>query len=143
MCIKKFTIRFSLLLAGFFLLAHAVLPHTHHDGIICFTEDITCHCDDHSTDLSHQATHHGHHDSDGCDLKDNVLRQADSDDPAPTILTFDFLSLCHLGYHLSGSHLDPPEIESWLRHKPYLETYTSPCVASVKSLRAPPFSFFG
>lgn len=142
MRIKKIIIQFSLLLAGIFLLAHAVLPHTHHDGIICFTKSV-CHCDDHSTDLSHQATHHEHHNSDDCDLKQNVIRQADLDETIDFTFQVDLLSLCCLGYHLCGSHLDPPDIEQRVQLKPYLESYTSPCVVSVKSLRAPPVSFFG
>ena len=106
------------MLAGLFLLTHAVLPHTHHDGIICFSHSV-CHCDDHSTDLSHQATHHEHHDSDDCDLKQSIMRQGNSDDNTQFSFAADFLLLCCLGYHFSASHLDPPDIEQRIQTKPY------------------------
>lgn len=140
MRIKNTTIRFALLLAGIFLLAHAVLPHSHHDGIVCFAHDY-CHCDDHTTD---QVEHNGHHHSnDGCDLKDNIVRQSDSDDAQKTLHFQDFVSLCSLGYHLCGSHLDPPELETYIRQKPYLISYTSPCLVSTIGLRAPPVFLLG
>ena len=131
--------RFALLLAGMFLLSHAVLPHTHHDGIVCFAHDY-CHCSDNCTD---QVEHHEHHNSDGCDLKDKIVRHSDSDDIENSYQIQDFLSLCCLGYHLCGLHLDPPDVSIYVRQKPYLIFYTSPCVSSVKSLRAPPVSLLG
>lgn len=140
MRIKKIIIRFSLLLAGCFLLMHAVLPHTHHDGIVCFAHDY-CHCDDHATD---QVEHNGHHHTnDGCDLKNSIVRQSDSDDSQNTNHSLDFISLCTLGYHLCGSHLDPPELDIHIRLKPYLISYTSPCVTSAIGLRAPPAFLLG
>lgn len=142
MRIQKIVIRFSLMLAGLFLLTHAVLPHTHHDGIVCFAHDY-CHCSDHSTDQPEHQGHHEHNGINDCDLKDKIVRQSDSDDAQNTYQFQDFLSLCCIGYHLCGSHLEPPEQSVFFRQKPYLIFYTSPCVASVKSLRAPPFSLLG
>lgn len=145
---KNFIIRFTLLLAGFFLLTHAVLPHTHHDGIVCFAHDF-CHCTDHCTDQSEHnegQDHnegHKHHNGDNCDLKDNVIRQTDSEETQNSYQYKDFLSLCCIGYHLCGSHLEPPKLTTYVRQKPYLYTYISPCVASTKVLRAPPSTLLG
>lgn len=145
---KNFIIRFTLLLAGLFLLTHAVLPHTHHDGIVCFAHDF-CHCTDHCTDQSEhneeQKHHeeHKHHNHDNCDLKDNVIRQIDSEETQNSYQYKDLLSLCCIGYHLCASHLEPPKLAIHVRQKPYLYTYTSPCLASAKALRAPPFSLLG
>lgn len=148
MGIKNFIIRFTLLLAGLFLLTHAVLPHTHHDGIVCFAHDF-CHCSDDCTDQVEHSEHQGHHEKhkhhshDNCDLKDKVIRQIDSEKMQNIYQYEDFLSLCCIGYHLCGSHLEPPKLSTHVRQKPYLNYYNSPYLASPKALRAPPYILLG
>ncbi|MDU1890661.1 MAG: hypothetical protein E6767_08225 [Dysgonomonas sp.] len=139
-----------LLFANFFLLAHAVLPHSHHDGIVCFSlEEIAHHghCTDcHHSDIadygcSHHAENHHQHSLDDCNLKDLVLRQSNDthDDILPCA---NCLSLLYTIYSLNDLYFEAPEFGQWLQLKPYLETYIPPYLGSTRSLRAPPVSYF-
>lgn len=138
------------MLANIFFLAHAVLPHSHHDGIVCFsveseTQDCNC-CHTHD-DLDqccsqHESKNHHHHDhSEDCDLKKAVFRQADNlhEDIVPCA---DCLSLLYAIYSLNEFYTDAAEFGQWLEQKPYLITYTPPFVGSIRSLRAPPCILF-
>jgi hypothetical protein len=136
-----------LMFANVFLLAHAVLPHSHHDGIVCFSfEKIShCnHCSDHH-DISgccceyNKKNHHSN--SEDCNLKDIILRQ--HDDLHEEILPCEnCLSLSYTLYLLSDLYFDTIQYGLRLEQKPYLDNYISPFVGSVKSLRAPPVSYF-
>lgn len=140
-----------LLLANFFLLAHAVLPHSHHDGIVCFSLEEMAHqnhCDDcQQEDIGdcccnhHEKTHHHHANSEDCDLKEIVLRQ-NSDLHEEILPCANCLSLLYTLYVLNELYSEAPEYGQRLQLKPYLETYIPPYVGSIKGLRAPPVSYF-
>lgn len=75
--LKRTTAYTFIILAGLLFLAHAVVPHHHHDNHICFVKK---HCandnlkDDHGTnDKSHSHSHDGDNDSDHCILKAPVV----------------------------------------------------------------------
>jgi len=139
-----------LLSANTLLLAHAVLPHSHHDGMVCFSleEIMQCHHfqDNHSNRndcCSHEekdAKHHHHGNHENCDLKDVVLRQNNDlhDDilPCPACL-----SLMYVLYLPDEFYLGVPEFGQWLQEKPYVNNYIPPFVGTVRSLRAPPVSY--
>lgn len=149
MRVKRFITFTLLLLANMFLLAHSVLPHIHHDGVVCFSlQEIANHhhcseghtdtydcCCDHEKEKSHH-----HHNSEDCDLKDVVIRQDTSDEEI--IPCEACLSLMFTIYPLNDLFLVEPEYEARLPYKPYLTTYISPYVGSIQSLRAPPVSYF-
>lgn len=139
-----------LLLANIFLLAHSVLPHSHHDGIVCFSlEELKhqTHCSGHYYDMDecchneHSEKTHHHATHEDCDLKEIVLRNDNGfhDDLIPCE---NCLSLFYTLYTLNEFYLEAPEFGKQLQLKPYLENYTPPFVGSIKSLRAPPASYF-
>lgn len=122
-----------------FILVHAVLPHSHHDGVVCFSlEEITHECleHNHQDNSCHSHSHH-HENSEDCDLKDLVLRQHDTHEEI--IPCADCLSLLYTIDLLSNLHAEADRSEEILQLKPYLETYIPPFVGSIKSLRAPPY----
>ena len=141
-----------MILANIFLLAHVVLPHSHHDGIVCFSlseimhqhtcshqhDDIGACCAEHCENTQ---KHHHHDNPEDCDLKDIVLsgHQDLHEDilPCPNCL-----SLQYIIYALNDFYFEEPQFGQRLRQKPYLETYIPPFVGSIKSLRAPPVSYF-
>lgn len=137
-----------LISANIFLLAHSVLPHSHHDGIVCFSLAELAHqhhCSDQHNDVGccceHNKDGHHHANSEDCDLKDIVLRQ--QDDAHEDILPCaNCLSLAYILYSLNEFYLEAPQFGERFREKPYLENYTPPFVGSIKSLRAPPASYF-
>jgi len=138
-----------LIFANILLLAHSVLPHSHHDGIVCFSiEEIRHqqHCSDHHDDVGccceHGKNGHHHSNSEDCDLKEIVLRQQDTthDEILPCA---NCLSLAYTLYYLNEFYFEAPQFGERLRQKPYLENYIPPFVGSLKSLRAPPVSYFG
>lgn len=149
----KRTILLTLMtLANILLLVHVVMPHSHHDGIVCFSlSEINhhSHCTTHQHDdigaccaehCEHNE-HHNHQNSEDCDLKDIVLR-SDSDTHQDLIPCPNCLSLQYIIYTLNDLYLEEPQFGQWLVEKPYLENYTPPFVGTIKSLRAPPVSYF-
>lgn len=150
MRVKRFITFTLLLLANVFLLAHAVLPHVHHDGVVCFSlQEIKGHhhCTEGHTDAcdccceqNKETSHHHHHNSEGCDLKEVVVRHDTSDEEI--IPCESCLLLMYTIYPLNDLFLVEPEYEARLPYKPYLISYISPYVGSIQSLRAPPLSCF-
>lgn len=149
MRIKRFITFTLLLLANLFLLAHSVLPHIHHDGVVCFSlHEIVeeHHCSDKHTDTcdcdcehDKEKSHH-HHNAEDCDLKDIVMRQNNSDEEIVPCKVC--LSLMYTIYPLNDLFLVEAEYEARLPYKPYFSSYISPYVGSMQSLRAPPVSSF-
>lgn len=135
--------------ANIFILAHAALPHSHHDGTVCFSLEELLH-QNHYSDINNDFSNccsqnhtknHQHKNAENCDLKEIVLRQ--SNDTHEDMLPCDHcLSLLYVLYPLNELYLEAPEFGLFLVEKPYLETYIPPFVGSVRSLRAPPFSYF-
>ena len=137
------------LMASMFMLAHAIMPHSHHDGVICFSlEEIMHrhHCSDQQDDTHNcceqhkKGCHHQAHAED-CNLQELILRQQDNthDDILPCA---NCLSLAYILYSLNEFYLEAPQFGERFRQKPYLVNYTPPFVGSIKSLRAPPVSYF-
>lgn len=132
------------------MLAHAVVPHSHHDGIICFSLEELVHRKQASTQHSEssdcytQTTKSHHHPKtvDGCDLKEVVMRQND-DSHDEIVPCADCLSLLFTFYTLNEFCLERPLLEEALPQKPYIENYSSPLVGLISGLRAPPSYFLG
>lgn len=84
--------------------------------------------------------HHQAHTED-CNLQELILRQQDNthDDILPCA---NCLSLAYILYSLNEFYLEAPQFGERFRQKPYLVSYTPPFVGSIKSLRAPPVSYF-
>lgn len=149
MKIKRFITLGLLFLANMFLLAHSVLPHIHHDGVVCFSlKEIThqhhrseSHADTCDCCCEHNKENSHHHDNaEDCDLKEIVMRQDTSDEEI--IPCKSCLALLYTVYSLNDLFLVEPEYEARLPYKPYLTSYISPYVGSTQSLRAPPTSYF-
>ena len=139
-----------LLLANMFLLAHVVVPHAHHNGIVCFSLSELLHqneCPDSHDDICDCSCDHGkeshHHHSlpDDCDLKDIVLRQ-DNDQHTEIVPCADCQTLLYCIYSLNDLYLLAPEYGQRFVEKPYVITYISPYVGTTFGLRAPPVSCF-
>lgn len=150
MRVKQRAALILLLFANIFLLAHVVVPHSHHDGIVCFSLaelEHRQHCSGSHDDAENcccekeeQSGHH-HSNSEDCDLKEIVLRQ--DNDSHEDILPCDHcLSLLYSIYPLNDLYQSDPEYGQRLEIKPYLITYISPYVGTITSLRAPPASYF-
>lgn len=144
---KKIIIQICLMLACVFLQVHIILPHFHHDGIVCITKggNTDClRCHSASEDHNH-AEQHCSDTLDKCDLKQIVMRQYDSENDMNSLHSIDLLSVYCLIYPLSNFHLEFPYSTLFgLREIPYSDNYTSPFTGSIQSLRAPPvFSFLG
>lgn len=132
------------MLACVFLQVHIILPHFHHDGIVCITKEGNTEClKCHSSSENHNhAKDHCTDTLDKCDLKQIVMRQYDSNDDANGFHSVDLLSVYCLIYPLSNLHLEFPYSSPDWTQIPYFDNYTSPFTGSVKSLRAPPVSSF-
>jgi len=135
-------------MANIFMLVHASLPHSHHDGIVCFSTEKVAHHDcagqhGNSDCCTHNGNekHHHHDTTDNCDLRDVVMRQGDSHEDI--ILCANCLSLMYIYYTLNEFYLEEPQFGERLQQKPYLDTYISPFVGTIASLRAPPAYFLG
>lgn len=140
---KKIIIQICLMLACVLLQAHIILPHFHHDGIVCITQEgntdcLTCHS---AQDHNHPKNHCSDT-LDACDIKQIVIRQNDLDDELNNTYPINLLSLYCLVYPLSNLYLEFPDSGTERNQIPYTETYTSPFRGSIKSLRAPPSSSF-
>ena len=69
---KKTTAIFFLVLANIILLAHAVIPHHHHKGEVCF---IYSHCQNDCDEQNHQTTENNHEHDGKNDFQCCVLDQ--------------------------------------------------------------------
>lgn len=129
------------MLACVLLQAHIILPHFHHDGIVCITKEGNTDClRCHSVQDHNHAKSHCSDTLDACDIKQIVIRQNDLNDDLNTSNPVNFLSLYCLIYPLSNLHLEFPDSDTAQNLVPYTDTYTSPFTGSIKSLRAPPSS---
>lgn len=150
MRVKRLAALTLLLLANMFLLVHAVLPHSHHDGVVCFSLSELLHqnhCSDAHDDIGNccceheEHSQHHHANSEDCDLKEIVLRH-DNTTHEDILPCPDCLSLLYSIYSLNDLYLLAPQFGQRLEIKPYLITYISPYVGTIKSLRAPPVAYF-
>lgn len=130
------------------MLAHAVIPHSHHDGVICFSLEELAHqkhSDQHKDvpdcGTNDTKSHHYPKTVDNCDLKDVIMRQND-DIHEEIVPCADCLSLFFTFYTLDEFRLEKPLFEEVLPPKPYIDNYTSPLVGLISGLRAPPMSYF-
>lgn len=136
-----------LFLANMFVLVHSSVPHSVHDGIICFSLDEILHqknCTEDHGELE-ACTHHGklhkHDISESCSSQDVVVRQNNNthDEILPCS---DCLALFFAIYTLNEFFLDYPSFKERVQEKPYINNYTSPYLGYTHSLRAPPASYF-
>lgn len=139
-------------LANILLLAHGIMPHYHHDGIVCFIDKEILHlpcmsetdgdvaiCCGHHTD-----TNHHHNQVENCDLKMTILRQADQSLQHNILHSVCCLSsLYFTDYYLNSFFLEEPDFGLFLQQKPYFENYISPFVGTISCLRGPPVYFLG
>lgn len=142
MILKKIAIVF-IVLANIMILVHAVLPHYHHDGLVCFTkEDV-----EHTTECSHpdggstfeQSCEHHHHDHshlEACSLKDTVLRYDDRLQENGLMKFDEFILSAELFLSILG--IEEPLLEQEVLPKPYILNYISTYVDNNQCLRAPP-----
>jgi len=125
---KKVAICF-LLLANIVLLAHAVLPHHHHnDGSVCFFVN-SC-----NKDVSGDNENH-HNRCDDCSLINNVfINQQQGQDHIkyePASHTVLFI--------IPDNHIDFKQLTSFsFEHIPFLTSFFSSAVLRTCGLRAPP-----
>ncbi|MDH6308582.1 hypothetical protein M2451_000893 [Dysgonomonas sp. PFB1-18] len=152
MGIKQLLTLILLLSANILLLAHNVLPHSHHDGIVCFSMEELVNlpkCSDHSANNNDECCgnhtgkchHHHHTNDDGCGLKEIVVRGG-NEFHEEMLPCENCLSLLYTVYSLNEFYFDAPRFGQWLEQKPYLNNYVPPYVGTVSSLRAPPASYF-
>lgn len=133
---KKFLIQICLMLACILLQAHIILPHFHHDGVICIVNE------SHSVNDQSHTKDHSAENEDSCDIKQIVVRQNDLDDHLDHSHAVKLLSQYCMMHPLSNLLLELPDSETERVQIPYTDTYTSPYTGSITSLRAPPVSSF-
>lgn len=130
------------MLANFILLAHAVVPHHHHDKLICFK---SAHCNQDDLRDEHGTTRDGHsHDGDSnhndCALKEpvGVLSNQSRSDLLATSST-DRSGLDNFDYNILNTN---PEIQISVLSTFVFERAThgsySALVSASLGLRAPP-----
>lgn len=145
MRLRRYIAILLMTLANVFILVHAVIPHSHHDGIVCLAskeKECVCPHDKESHDkpsLDTSEEHHGHLES--CDLQDFVKRTEPSSEeelvPSNPIHVNHFITICLacLYDHLAFC----AQLENKDRHYIFLSNnYISPYVGSIYGLRAPP-----
>lgn len=153
MKVKRFMTLTFLMLASVLLLVHAVLPHFHHDSVVCFTpQKVSSYTSSPDSErevfkfccnASHKVNHH-HHDEvnlDDCDLKDIVVRQDNSQD-SDLIQSVNLLSAFYTIYALHTFYLETPDFGLLFQEKPYLNNYSTLLLDLTFSLRGPPASSF-
>lgn len=138
--IKKITAYSLILLANFVLLAHAVLPHHHHEQQVCIEQK---HCANdaeshvHNIDIKdHQ--HDGNKNSTTCILKQSILipsaqiRILNNCDNCSDNHNHDFYILSNYGY------VDFQPITEIIIYTPDLPSFYTKNVTPTLGLRAPP-----
>lgn len=140
---KRNTAFIFTLLASIVLLAHAVVPHHHHESEVCFTNDhCQTDCDGHDDDATeHNHQHDGDTDAEFCALKTDIViptnqlkqeckwvKRVDIDAGFETLQP----ALSNASYFLQLSPLlaRPPT--------PFITTKYSCFASPIKGLRAPP-----
>lgn len=151
MRMKRYIAILLISLANAFILAHAVVPHFHHDGIVCFDSNAEstckmCHIYGEGEECCHEGTssgaHHGHLDS--CDLSQIVERDGDPSEDAISIapsVSMDLVCICSFHCYDLVSLADIMTFSDE-GYKPYIDIYNSPYVGSAFGLRAPPTLIF-
>ena len=138
--IKKITAYSFIFVANFILLAHAVIPHHHHQSIICF-EKTENHHESHDCDFNFSAEEHHHHgntSSTACVLKVLVL-----DPISHNKLIKNYTNLLHTQYYnfCLISNFEYTEVQSDSKslnpHTGFIPLITS-CLTNSIGLRAPP-----
>lgn len=136
--------------ANIFILVHAVVPHYHHDGIVCFDSQKessckSCHIYGEGEECCHEeaasnAGHHGHLES--CDLAQIVERDGDpSEDQVSITPSVEILLVCVCNFECYDLlALADAVVDRYEGYKPYIDTYNSPYIGSSFGLRAPPSS---
>ena len=130
-------------LANIFILVHAVVPHHHHNDVVCF--DVGKHCchscpveesnagDCHDADMHHSLL-------DQCNFVQFVERDDQSIQDGFTVFAVDndlLVATCSLRcYDLLA--LETVQVVKYERYSLITNHYTCPYVASVFGLRAPP-----
>lgn len=114
------------------MLAHAFVPHIHHDGVICFiTEDV---CNTSACEHDHG---HKHGPLEDCKLNDIQIRPEVNESITPDLS--DQFSLTYLTlFFTSEFTLQKEIIDFKWQPKPYLLLYTSVLCSSIHNLRGPP-----
>lgn len=144
--VRKLLTLMFFLFTSMLLLVHAVLPHYHHNKIICFSVEKQCpnlfNSDNNSACCNkhiHQETHQ--HDSlEDCDLKRLVIRQDNTlDDDLISFLNL--FSGLYVLYSLNTFFLEAPEFGLKKQEKPFLNNYKSTLYGLDLSLRGPPTFF--
>lgn len=151
MRVKRFIAILLMTLANVFILVHAVVPHFHHDGIVCFDSTTRPTCNTYNIDfgdscccmeIATEDAHHGH--LEHCNLSQIVERNGDPTDDSiivkPTVTT-DLICVCALHCYSLLSLVDLTSF-TLEEYKPYLNTYNLPYVGSTFGLRAPPAPAF-
>ena len=155
MKVKKLLALTCILLANILLMAHSFVPHSHHNGMLCL--QMTMHSgiveEDHNHGIGEfckhsqekhadGAEHNNHKDTEDCDLKTLMSRQMNAQRDVLDNVTF-MATLFYSTYLLNSLYLDEPDFGLRLRLKPYLISYTTPCISAATALRAPPVCFLG
>lgn len=149
MRLRKMIAILLMMLANVFMLAHAVTPHAHHNGVVCLhthsqvKHNVHSNCDaaDCSTDCLADQGHCSQ--SDNCDLQQIFERDGRSIQDGFSIYNFSQNNdlptmICILGC-CDLLDVDFVLVNKHLRYTHYTETYTSPYVGAIFGLRAPPF----
>jgi hypothetical protein len=138
--IKKLTAYSLILVANFVLLAHAVIPHHHHESVVCVEQK---HCQGDAIPHNHNVAEHDHrHDgnknSTSCILEQSVVvptsqgKQLKSHDNCSDNHNQDYYILSNFGY----SDLQP--ISKVVTYFSVYSSYLLSFVTSTLGLRAPP-----
>ncbi len=148
---KQVATAFMIVCVSILVLALAIVPHHHHDGLPCFTiENLFNHnsdCDHHNNcDNDHSCCGHHHHESDAEDDNECVLDQLEF------IATIDQkpVNICAVCQHSHDYYLlqavligftedfSLPDEFKENRQIPYLVNYHSVFASRSLGLRAPP-----
>ena len=128
-------IAWVLMLVSMVMLTAAVLPHHHHQHILCLHNDVTaCECDCGENKENHAAeSHHA------CEDHCVTNFQSVTPDEAQGDVSPDY-STCQLLYTLADilSIPLPLEDKEGIQHSCYLEKLHATCHPHVMGLRAPP-----
>lgn len=134
MKLRQWIIYCCCMFAGLILLAHAFVPHIHHNGAICFYKGDICNTSGCEHDHGHQ-----HNPLSDCKLNDLQIRPEVNESITPD-LSDQFSLTYHLLFLTSEFCFQKDIIDFEWQPKPYLLLYTSVLANSIQSLRAPPVS---
>lgn len=139
--VKRIAAISFILLANLVLLAHAVIPHHHHEAEVCF---VNSHCEsDHESDKDHDHhhDHEGSNDYDSCLLKEIVTLPTNQQKPECNYFSYiDQHSTFHGLFAILSEHLliKDHSADFHLDRPPYIPALYSCIVCSHQGLRAPP-----